>query len=87
MRVTALDGIITIVEYAIPSTNAWHALLLRLARWGEGRYFAEFVSSDFRGLLKKVGIEIDREVPMLMGIARITRGINKKAPREGSVLR
>lgn len=37
VRVTALDGIIMIVEYAIPSTNVWHALLLRLARRGEGK--------------------------------------------------
>jgi ubiquinone/menaquinone biosynthesis C-methylase UbiE len=78
VRVTALDGIIMIVEYAIPPTNAWHALLVRLARWGEGKYFAEFVTSDFRGLLNKVGIQIDREVPILMGLVRVTRGVNKE---------
>ncbi len=78
-RVTAPNGTIMIVDYAIPSANAWHALLLRFARLGEGKYFAEFVSSDFRALLDREGIEIDREVPILMGIARITRGINTKA--------
>ncbi len=85
VRVTVPDGIIMIVEYAIPPKNVWHSLLLRLAQRGEGKYFAEFVSSDFRGLLKKVGIQIEREVPVLMGIGRITRGIDKKAPGEGSV--
>ncbi len=86
VRVTARGGIVMIVEYAIPSANVWHSFLLRLARWGEGEYFAEFIASDFRGLLNRTGIQIEREVPALMGVARITRGINTKEPRGGSVL-
>ncbi len=82
VRVTELNGIIMIVEYAVPPTNAWYSFLLRLAQRGEGKYFAEFVASDFRGLLEKVGIQIDRDVPVLMHLARITRGINTKAPRD-----
>ncbi|MGZ4942116.1 MAG: class I SAM-dependent methyltransferase [Halobacteriota archaeon] len=86
VQVTALNGTIIIIEYAIPPMNVWHSFLLRLARWGEGKYFAEFVSSDFRGLLNKVGIKIEREVPVLMRMARITRGINTKGPRESNAL-
>ncbi|MGZ4942136.1 MAG: hypothetical protein ACXV5P_07525, partial [Halobacteriota archaeon] len=78
VRVTRTNGIIMIVEYAVPPVSVWHSLLLRLARRGEGEYFAEFVTSDFRRLLKRTGIQIEQEVPVLIGIARITRGINKK---------
>ena len=76
VRVTAFHGIILIVEYAIPPKNGWYSLLLRVAQCGEGKYFAEFVSSDVRGLLTSVGIQIDREVPVLGGLLRITRGVN-----------
>ncbi len=78
VRVTKLEGIIMIVEYAIPPKNARHSLLLRLTGRAEGEYFAEFVASDFRGLLNGMGIQIEKEVPVLMGIARITRGTNTK---------
>jgi ubiquinone/menaquinone biosynthesis C-methylase UbiE len=75
VRVSKSNGTIIIVDYAVPATNAWHSLLLRLARWGETAYFPEFVASDFRALLKKVGIRIEREVTVLMGLGRITGGI------------
>jgi hypothetical protein len=48
---------------------------------GETEYFPEFVASDFRALLKKVGIRTEREVAVLMGLRRITRGINEKESR------
>ncbi len=81
VRVTKLEGIIMIVEYPIPPKNAWHSLLLRLARRAEGEYFAEFVASDFRGLLNRVGIQIGKEIPVLMSIARITRDKHKRGTR------
>ncbi len=80
VRVTRTNGTIMIVEYAVPPTSTWHSLLLHLARWGETVYFPEFISSDFRGLLERAGIQIEREVTVLMGIGRITRGIDRKEP-------
>lgn len=85
VRVSRTDGIIMIVEYAVPPPSVWHALLLRLARWGETAYFPAFITSDFRGLIESVGITIEREVAVLMGFGRITRGINKKKS-EGATL-
>lgn len=85
VRVTTFNGIVLIVEYAIPPKNGWYSLLLRFAQWGEGKYFAGFVTSDFRGLLTSVGTQIEREVPALMGLLRITRGINKGCERKAHI--
>ncbi len=85
VRVTAFHGIILIVEYANPPKNGWYSLLLRVAQWGEGKYFAGFVASDFRGLLTSAGIQIDREVPVLGELLRITRGINRGYEREAHI--
>jgi ubiquinone/menaquinone biosynthesis C-methylase UbiE len=82
VRVSKSNGTVMIVDYAVPAKNAWHSLLLRLARWGETAYFPKFVTSDFQPLLKKVGIGIEMEVAVLMGLGQITRGINRKEPRK-----
>lgn len=86
VRVSRTNAIIMIVEYAVPPGSVWHSLLLRLARCGETAYFPEFITSDFRGLVQKVGIQIEREVAVLMGFGRIMRGINKKEPRKAALL-
>ncbi len=84
-RVSRLNGTVMIVEYAVPPQSTWHALVLRLARWGETTYFPSFIGSDFRGLVARAGINIEREIAVLMGFGRITRAININAPG-GAVL-
>ncbi len=40
------------------------------------QFCGRYVKKIKEGLLKKAGIQIEREVPVLMSVATITRGIN-----------
>jgi demethylmenaquinone methyltransferase/2-methoxy-6-polyprenyl-1,4-benzoquinol methylase len=77
-RVTKANGIIIIVDYAVPAKNLLYSLFLRIARLGETKYFPEFVQSGLTEVLKTAGIRIIVEVPILAGIGRISKAINKK---------
>ncbi len=41
----------------------------------EGKYYLEFIESDLDALLRKAGIEIKEEIPILFGAGRILKGI------------
>lgn len=43
----------------------------------EGKYYLEFIESDLDALLRKAGIEIKEEIPILFGAGRILKGIKK----------
>jgi len=77
-RVTKANGIIIIVDYAVPAKNLLYSLFHRIARLGETKYFPEFVQSGLTEALKTAGIRIIVEVPILAGIGRISKGVNMK---------
>jgi len=43
----------------------------------ESRYYPEFIKSDIELLLRKSGIEIKDELPVLLGAGRILKGVKK----------
>ena len=77
-RVTKANGIIVIVDYAVPAKNLLYSLFHCIARLGETKYFPEFVQSGLTEVLKTAGIRIIEEVTILAGIGKILKGANMK---------
>lgn len=74
-RVTKPKGIIVIVDYALPKNKISRYLIYHFVRSYEGRYYSEFIKSDIEALLRRTGIEIEQDLPILLGGGRILKGI------------
>lgn len=79
VRVTRPTGMLVIVDYDLPRNKIGRSLIYRLVSLYEGKYYQQFIESDFRGLLKEARIEVNKEVPALLGAVRILKGVRAKA--------
>lgn len=77
-RVTKPGGVVTIVDYALPKNGVYKNLVYSFVKLYETNHYPEFVASNLRRLLKKVGIQVEVEHPMLKGTLRVVRGIVTK---------
>ncbi len=75
VRVTKTKGMIVIVDYALPKSKISRFLIYHSVKFYEGRYYSEFIKSDLETLLRKTGIEIKEELPVLLGAGKILKGI------------
>jgi len=75
VRVTKPKGIIMIVDYALPKNKILRYFIYNFVKFYESRYYPDFVKSKLKALLGKSRIEIDKESPVLLGGARILKGI------------
>jgi demethylmenaquinone methyltransferase/2-methoxy-6-polyprenyl-1,4-benzoquinol methylase len=75
VRVTKLSGTVIIVDYALPQNKARSFFIYRLIRLYEGPYYAAFIKSDLASLLRIAGVEISRELPILLGAGKIILGM------------
>ena len=74
VRVTKPNGMIVIVDYALPRSRIGRSLVYRLVSLYEGEYYQQFIASDLEGILAKVGIEGKEELSVLRGAGRILKG-------------
>ncbi|MCZ7380335.1 MAG: methyltransferase domain-containing protein [Candidatus Methanoperedens sp.] len=74
VRVTKPRGMIVIVDYALPENNISRFLIYHFVKLYEGKYYIEFIKSEFEALLEKSGIEITEKLPVLLGAGRILKG-------------
>jgi demethylmenaquinone methyltransferase/2-methoxy-6-polyprenyl-1,4-benzoquinol methylase len=74
VRVTKPGGTIIIVDYALPRHNIGRFLIHSLVKLYEGKYYREFMRSDFAGLLRESGIEVEEELQVLFNAGRIWKG-------------
>lgn len=74
VRVTKSNGMIIIVDYALPVNKIGKFLIYRLVRLYEGEYYSKFITSDLEALLRETGIEIKEELHVLLGAGRILKG-------------
>ena len=74
LRVTKRDGMIVIVDHDLPHNRLGRALIYRLISLYEGKYYRQFISMDLNELLRKAGIQIVAQVPVLFGAGRIIKG-------------
>jgi len=76
VRITKTKGMIVIIDYALPKKNkARRFLIYHFINLYEGKYYSAFIKSDLETLLRKTGIEIKEELPVLLGAGKILKGI------------
>ncbi len=61
VRVTKPKGIIAIVDYALPKNKIGRFLIYRFVKSYESRYYLDFIKSYLEALLRKSGIETEKE--------------------------
>jgi demethylmenaquinone methyltransferase/2-methoxy-6-polyprenyl-1,4-benzoquinol methylase len=75
IRVTKPKGIIVVVDYALPENKVGKFLIYHLVKLYEGRYYSEFIKSDFEALLKASGLEMKEKLTVLRGFGIVLRGM------------
>ena len=75
VRVTKPEGMIIIVDYALPENRIGRFLVYHFVKIYEKEYYSKFIKSDLKALLRKSGIEIKEELPVLLGAGRILKGM------------
>lgn len=78
VRVTEPKGTVVIVDYALPRNTFAKYLIYRFVSFYESKYYPQFIGSDLKELVRKCGIEIEKEFSVMFGSARISKGINQK---------
>jgi len=73
-RVTKANGTVVIVDYALPKKKISRFLIYHFVRLYEGEHYSNFIKADLEALLKKSGIEVKEEFPVLLGAGRIIKG-------------
>jgi len=73
-RVTKPKGMLVIVDYALPKSKISKFLIYHFVKLYE-KYYPEFIKSDLEALLRKSGIEVKEELPVLLGAGRVLKGI------------
>jgi demethylmenaquinone methyltransferase/2-methoxy-6-polyprenyl-1,4-benzoquinol methylase len=73
-RVTKPHGTIVVVDYALPKNRILSQLVFNFVRLYE-LYYPEFIRSNLKGLLNDSGIKVSEELHVLLGAARIIKGI------------
>jgi len=73
IRVTKPEGVIMIVDYALPESGLLRFLFYHLIKLYEGKYYRNFIHLDVRKMLLESGIEITEETPVLSGAGTILK--------------
>ncbi len=74
VRVTKPKGIIVIVDYALPKNKIGRFLIYHFVKSYESKYYPEFIKSDIRALIRKLGIKIEKECLVMRGAGIILKG-------------
>ncbi|MCL5985424.1 MAG: methyltransferase domain-containing protein [Actinobacteria bacterium] len=74
VRVTRPEGMIVIIDYALPENKIGRFLIYHLVSLYEGEYYSKFIKSDLEALLKNSGIDVKEKLSVLLGAGRILKG-------------
>lgn len=74
VRVTRPGGKIIVVDYGLPRSRWWRAIVERFVRLYERDHYAEFVRSDVNELLGRAGVSVLKDQRAVLGAARILIG-------------
>ncbi|MFZ5933088.1 MAG: class I SAM-dependent methyltransferase [Patescibacteria group bacterium] len=78
IRVTKPKGDVIIVDYSLPKNRIKKYLIYHFVKLYESKYYTEFIKSDIKKLIKDYGIEMEREISVIFGGAKIFKGVNEK---------
>jgi len=76
-RVTRSGGVILVIDYDLPRNRWGRSLVYRFVSLYEGKYYAQFIASDLRELLKQTGCELWDERSVLGGAARMWKSVKR----------
>jgi demethylmenaquinone methyltransferase/2-methoxy-6-polyprenyl-1,4-benzoquinol methylase len=77
VRVTKPGGTIIVADYALPKSAIGRFVVYNFVKLYEGKYYRQFIRSDFDALLERAGIAKNEEIPVLHGAGRIVKGMRK----------
>jgi len=77
VRVNNSNGLIIIVEFSLTKMIFGRFFINYFIKLFEGKFYSDFIKSDFYGLLRKNGIEIIEEIPIMSGAIKILKGKKK----------
>jgi len=75
VRVTKRAGTIVVVDYSLPQNKIGRFLIYNVVRFYEGKTYRDFITSDLKRLLSEAGIEVKEELRVVLGAARVLKGI------------
>lgn len=74
VRVTRPGGTIIVVDYGLPGSRWWRAIVERFVHLYERDHYTDFVHSDVNQLLGHAGIAVRKDQRVVLGAARILIG-------------
>jgi len=77
VRVIKPKGTIAIFDYGLPKNKILRYLVYYLIKSHETKYYPEFIKSNLKALLRKHGIKVEEEIPIL-GFGKILICLNEK---------
>ena len=77
VRVVKPEGMVVIVDYALPKNRIGSFLIYHFVRLYERDYYSRFIKTNLEELLRKSGIEVKEELRVLLGAGRVLKGIVK----------
>lgn len=80
VRVTKTGGMLVIIDYALPKNRLGRFLFYHMIKLYEREYYIKFINSDLADLLRKTGIEIKEELPVMFGAGKFLKGITLNTP-------
>jgi demethylmenaquinone methyltransferase/2-methoxy-6-polyprenyl-1,4-benzoquinol methylase len=75
VRVIKPKGTLIVVDYALPKNKINRFLIYQFVKLYEGEYYQKFIESDLEALLRKTGIKIEEQLPVLHRAGRILKGM------------
>jgi len=77
VRIIKPYGPIVIVDFSSTKKIFGRFLINYFIKLFEGKFYSSFINSNFYDLLRKAGIEIIEEIPLISGAVKILKGIKK----------
>ncbi len=74
VRVTKPKGMILTIDFDLPKNRIGRFFIYNLVRLFEGEHYVNYMKTDLSQSIKKAGIVIISEIPVLLGGARIIKG-------------
>ena len=65
---------IVIVDYALPENKITKFFIYHFVKLYESKYYPEFIKTNLKALIREYGIEIEKEIPVRFGGAKIDEG-------------
>ena len=74
VRVTKPKGTIVTIDFDLPKNRIGRFFIYHFVKLSEGEHYVKYIKADLKTSIKKAGIVITGELPVLLGGGRIIKG-------------